>query len=285
MKWFMMGLITTSLILGSIIINARGAAKDDSRIVLSKKNTLAFRDVVTSDSVKNLQREAFKMSSELAPNEPIYLFLHTPGGSVLAGEELISSLQALPQEVKTVTNFAASMGFITVQSLGERLILPNGTLMSHRAAGGAEGQIPGELNSRVEFWTARIRNIESKMAARLGQSLADYEARIVNEYWTSGELAVKDKAADRLVHATCASDLSGEHESTIMTLFGPVHVIWADCPLITTPLGVSFNSLTTTPENANEVERLKEAILRSYRSKAIFVNDTMTRETYLKYVQ
>jgi ATP-dependent protease ClpP protease subunit len=56
-------------------------------------------------------------NQRFSSNEPIYLFLNTPGGSIQTGLEIIESLKGLDRPVSTVTLFAASMGFQIAQNL------------------------------------------------------------------------------------------------------------------------------------------------------------------------
>lgn len=268
-----------TLMVGSVF------AADSDRVELHKNNTLAFRDVVTASSVTTLQQQALKMSAELKKDEPIYLFLSTPGGSVEAGQDMISFLQSLPREVKTITSFAASMGFITVQNLGERLITSNGVLMSHRARGGVEGQIPGELNVRAKFWTDLLAAEDAKIAARVGKSLQDYQASIVNEYWVAGEGAVQAKMADRVVKVTCGKDMEGSTRQIYNTVFGPVAVTWSDCPLLSSPLEISFGGLNAGYENTKEIDQIKASILSVYNNRNEYLLNSQVKNTFDKYVK
>lgn len=273
-KYVVMGL----LMAGSVFA-------DDVRIELHKNNTLSFRDVVTASSVTSIEQQAMKLSAELKKDEPLYLFLSTPGGSVEAGQDMISFLQSLPREVKTITSFAASMGFITVQNLGERLITSNGTLMSHRARGGVEGQIPGELNVRAKFWTDLLAAEDAKIAARVGMPVKDYQNLIINEYWTAGELAVQAKMADRVVKVTCGKDLDGTNDQTYQTLFGPVQVTWSDCPLLTSPVKINFGGMISSYENLKEVEQIKSSILSVYNNRNEYLTNSQVKSVFDKYVK
>lgn len=272
---------TTAAATAKATAEAKAAAP--SKVVLEKKNTLAFRDVVSASSVTNLQKAALKMSAQLSKNDVIYLFLDTPGGSIVAGEQLITTLKGLPQEVKTITSFAASMGFITVQSLGERLVLPNGILMSHRAYVGIEGQMPGEFNSQAKFWNEAVEDIEIGMAARMGLPLAEYQKLIHSEYWVKGPKSVKANAADRVVNVSCGSDLNGTYDDSIDTIFGPIKVTWSECPLVTYPVDISFASVYT--RDSVEEEKLTRLVRDTYSTKRKIVSDPIHRDMYFRFVR
>jgi ATP-dependent protease ClpP protease subunit len=271
MKKFI-GLLITAL----ISVTAK-ATETTPVITLTERNTLVIRNVINSQSVASLQDKANKLSQGLSKNEKIYLFLDTPGGSVQSGNEMVSTLRGLPQRVDTITNFAASMGFITVQSLGTRYILPNGILMSHRAAGGAEGQIPGELNTRVNFFTDMLDAQDAEIAKRVNMSKKDYQKLIVNEHWVFGSKAVSTKMADKVVLARCNKVLSeGRVNETVYTFFGPVQLVYSACPLITAPLEINFDQLTLNAYNDVDRVTLKEVrrtILTLVYDKRAFYHD------------
>lgn len=257
-------------------------AATSETLTLSPENTVIFRYVFTKGTISQTVEKLLKLSSKMPDDSTIYLVLDTPGGSVDAGNQLIAAARALPQEVKTVTLFSASMGFITVQSLGERLITPNGVLMSHRARVGLRGQIYGEFESRFKFIKEGITDIESRMAERLGLTAKAYRAKIFNEYWTEGSNAVAQKAADRTVSLACDKDSLGTYVDTIRTFFGNVEVEWSHCPLVSSPLSVrrvrtSFYEQTTAAEKENLNEIIK---LLSYPKKKVF-EDYVKTDKYL----
>jgi ATP-dependent Clp protease protease subunit len=254
-------------------------------VVLEENNTIAFRNIVNPDSVASAQKKAMDLSKGLSKNQSIYLFLDTPGGMVTAGQELITTLKSLPQNIKTITNFAASMGFVMVQSLGERLILPTGTLMMHRATLGVEGQVPGEFDSRYRYWTSKIQKIENEMAARLNVTEEDYAKLVQNEAWKDGIDSVMHNFADEIVFVRCAENLQDTYEEEINTLFGTVTLTWSECPLIASPLSIDMRQLPTEGLRYNEVKIIKELIFTYAYDRIKFVKDPTLVETYTKYIK
>lgn len=220
-------------------------------LVLSPENTLTFNEVVTDKSVAELQVKLQEMSNKLAKDKEIILVLYTPGGSVDAGMQLIDSLQAVPQKVKTLTLFAASMGFQFVQNMDERMITPSGVLMSHRAYGGMEGEIGGEFDVRLNSVKRQILYMDTIASRRMKMSVEDYRTLIRDEYWVHGFESVEDRAADKLVLARCSEKMSGKEEKEFPTLFGTFKVTFSKCPLITGPLEVKLEGIAE--ERQNEV--------------------------------
>lgn len=241
----------------------------DMTINLESKNTLIMRGPVTAKSVTELQSKAMAMSLALSKKTPIYLVMDTPGGSVFAGLELIDYLRAIPQKVNTITLFAASMGFQIVQNMDERYITNQGTLMSHRAAlGGLGGQLDGEFETRYKMIKRKTDYMDAIAAKRMGMSVKDYKAMILNEYWVHGFDSVGDRAADKIINLTCGKSLSGTNNQTINTLFGEVEVEFSECPLIRGPLKVKFNGIASKDRS-----KVQDAVNKALTDKRQYVKE------------
>lgn len=219
-------------------LNAHAQAKNV--LELHQENTVVLRGVVDSSSVAMLEVKLLAMSATLPDNEVIYLILDTPGGSVSDGTQLIDFINGLPQTVKTVSLFAASMGFQIAQNLGERLVLPSSTLMSHRASmGGLEGQVPGELLTRLNYYLRDLRSLDQRAANRMRMSLKSYQRLIDHELWLKGSEAVRMRAADRVIYAKCDKSYEGTEELELGQFMGiPIMASMSKCPLITGFLAV-----------------------------------------------
>lgn len=208
-------------------------------ITLTDKNSVSFNQPVKADYVAKKQIEIINKVSKLAPHEPLYLVLDTPGGSVLDGLLFIDTIKALNRPIHTITIFAASMGYQIAQELGHRYITPSGTLMSHRGAvSGLSGQVPGELNSRLKYLENLLHRMNVNAAKRTKVSLKDYQNSIVNELWTSGQEAVNMNQADTVVLVKCDKDLMDKtYTESVNVMILTIDVKYSACPLISGPIG------------------------------------------------
>lgn len=260
-------------------------------LVLGKRNTLVFKDVVTRQSVGLLQRQAFKLSQSLKPSDPIFLVLETPGGSIDAGNSLIDSLQGLPNKVHTVTLFAASMGFHIVESLNTRLITPSGILMSHRAKiGGLAGEVPGEAVTEINYILRQVTNMDKRVVSRIGMDLKDYQRLIADEYWVDGQDAVDAGMADKVVLVRCDNELNNSsYEQTLQSFFGAVTLTWSACPLVSYPIKVDMSDLLSKligNPKAQEIEaQMREFIYLFIYDKKEFVKKYVQSNRYSLILQ
>lgn len=227
----------------SMIFASSFAAAAETNVVLTKDNSLTINDVFTGDSVAPLIKQAKDLDARIPSGDPIYLVISSPGGSIDAGIELIENLSNLHRPVHTITIFSASMGFQTVQGLGERLVLKNGTLMSHRARGGFSGEFPGQLDTRYAYYLKRVTRLDEQAVKRSGGKLtmASYKSLIADEYWCDGADCVASGVADKVITSSCDKSLEGQHTVTIdqFMFMGHSIVLTADydnCPLNTNAL-------------------------------------------------
>lgn len=110
---------TIILFLLGVLVCTVAAVKRPSNetIVLTEDNHILFTGPVNDTSVAQAQIKLGELSKKLSDDEVIYLVLDTPGGSVSAGNLFIDYAKSLPQKIKPICIFCASMGYHLFQSL------------------------------------------------------------------------------------------------------------------------------------------------------------------------
>lgn len=214
------------------------AQAEQKTITLTQDNTLVLDAAFDTKSVNKVMSKAKELDAKLASGYPMYLFLYTPGGSIQAGVELIEFLSGLNRPVHTVTMFAASMGFQTVQHLGTRYITRYGILMSHKAYGSFRGEFGGtisQIDSRYAMWLRRVKMMDEQTVKRTNgkQTLKSYTNAYSPELWLNGIEAVEQGYADEVVTLKCDDSLNKSVEDTFS--YGPYSfvVIRPLCPIQT----------------------------------------------------
>lgn len=252
-------------------------------VVLEKKNTVSIRVPIFDSTAQTVKAAMIAKSAALPAGEPLLYFQNTPGGSIVAGENLIQTAKALGREVKTINAFSASMGYITAQSLGERLVTPDGTLMAHRAKVGIDGQMPGEFNTMVSFIQENIELLEKRVSSRMGISHKEYQALVKDEFWVTGQKAVDTGAADAVVTVSCAADLQGEYVENINTMFGTVEVTWSECPLLSEFISLNMSNLRFS--SLLEEERVTSLIRTALTNRKYFATNSEVRNALAEVIK
>lgn len=203
-------------------------------IILSDSNTVSLRGPVTDASIADVISELNTLSKIGNEKDPIYLILNTPGGSVMAGIQLMDYMNTLRRPVHSVANFAASMGFQILQSSPVRYITKYGTIMSHRIAGGVKGQFPQEVNSRLKH-ISDLGEVLDKQAVKRTKgkhTLKSYMELIRDEYWAVGDNSIKDGFVDEVATLKCDTTLDGTVTKLVQVFIFVAEVEFSKCPIV-----------------------------------------------------
>lgn len=233
--------VLLTAILGTLLLLGMSFSAESKEIVLTKNNTVVLNQSFTGKSVAEVQKKLLDLS--LKSGQDLYLFLYSPGGSINAGKQLITFAKALPNKVHTITQFAASMAYITAQQLDRRYVLASATMMSHRASiGGLGGQVPGEAGTRLNYINNIVREVFEGVAQRVGVGYDEYLKSVYDELWLTADLAVQNNHADEVITARCDDSLSGTRIQYVNTIFGTFRVKFSRCPLITGPIDIGTDN-------------------------------------------
>ena len=113
------------------------------------------------------------------PDKDIYLYINSPGGSVVDGLAIYDTMNYIKPDVCTICmGMAASMGAFLLSSgaKGKRFALPNSEVMIHQILGGAKGQA-----TDIEIHTRNILRTKERLNRILAENTGkDYET-VVND--------------------------------------------------------------------------------------------------------
>lgn len=122
---------------------ARGERSYDLYSRLMKERVVFFSGEVEENMTNILVAQLLFLEAE-NPNEPINMYIKSPGGSVYDGLAVYDVMQYIKCPVHTyVTGWAASMGSFIAQAgePGHRYLLPRAMTMIHQPSSGTRGKV------------------------------------------------------------------------------------------------------------------------------------------------
>jgi ATP-dependent Clp protease protease subunit len=144
--------------------------------------------------------EAIQLANKGDTNKPILFFLQSNGGSVSAGDAIISAMRVSRRPVMTVAvGPCISMCVMVYQHGAKRLIFPNAILMIHNAHMGVSGDLPqiaNELTLVLKLWAQS----EVFTAKRAEIPLEVFRMHEALQWWLTADEAVQAHLADAVVN-------------------------------------------------------------------------------------
>ena len=203
--------------------------KDSEIIELTEKNHTALVGEVNRSSIKTVISDLVNRD----PSKEFYIYIESPGGSVMAGLLLVDYL-ATQKNITCVASFAASMAFSILQACPTRIVTPSAVIMQHEAYQIADGkQTSDDAKTSTNILVQMNDLMATFEAKRLGISKEKFLELIKHEYWLIGSVKIlHDNAADESKGVVCGKDIIGKTKTiTVMTPFGPGDLTQPLCPL------------------------------------------------------
>jgi ATP-dependent Clp protease, protease subunit len=165
------------------------------------KDRIIFLGEVIDDFVSNVIVAQLLFLQSQKRDEPITLYINSPGGVVSAGFAIYDTMQYLTCDVVTVcVGQAASMGafLLAAGTKGKRFALPHSRIMIHQPMGGAQGQASDiEIQARELL---RMKNeLNRILAEKTGQPLDKVGKDAERDYYMSAEEACAYGVIDKVV--------------------------------------------------------------------------------------
>jgi ATP-dependent protease ClpP protease subunit len=242
-------------------------AQKQNVIELNSRNLITFRGSIKGSSVTTWISQINEHDSE---STTLYIYLSSPGGSVLEGNKLVDQIKMLESNginVICIADFAASMAFVILQACPKRVALSSSVLMQHQMSLSLDGPLEN-INNYLSFIHQINENLETMQASRLNMSTTDFKMKVMNDWWISGYNAIKENVVDELVLVKCTKDIVKKTEVIIVnTFFGLVELIFSKCPIGREPLEIRFHNLNNiTIDIENEIKNYVPSLYMKYYS-------------------
>ncbi|CAE7919396.1 clpP2 [Symbiodinium sp. KB8] len=147
-------------------------------------------------------------------NKPIYLYINSAGGSVIAGLSIYDTMQHIKSPVITINvGLAASMAsfLLAAGEKGKRIALPHSRIMIHQAMGGAQGQAE-DIKVEAQQILQIHENIVRMYSRVTGKDQDTIRADLMRDNFMSAEQAKDYGLIDQVIQLSDASDLKAVAE-------------------------------------------------------------------------
>lgn len=263
-----MNYLLFSLLFLSVFQNIFGQTEtniDSPQLIqLNRQNLITLRGEINDELTSELVRKLNKFS-----NNQLYLYITSPGGSVISGMQIIDQLKALKErniKLVCVADFAASMAFAIFQSCPVRYVTTSSLLMQHQMSLGVKGNLQN-INNYLTFINEVDNDLEELQSSRLQMDKTSFKNKVQNDWWTSGNNIVKNKAADSLVLVSCDPELVEQNDEVKkVNPFIDINIIFSKCPLSREPVDVIVKIKF---ENEDNKELIKDMLTKNVPSQFI----------------
>jgi len=132
-------------------------------------------------------------------NEPIKLYINSPGGSVSAGFAIYDTINHIKSDVNTICmGIAASMAAFLLSSGNKRYALPNAEIMIHQPLGGVQGQAT-EIKIAAEHILKTKEKLNKILAKNTKQDFDKICADTERDYFMDSKEAVEYGIIDEIL--------------------------------------------------------------------------------------
>lgn len=144
------------------------------------------------------------------PERDIWLYINSPGGEIRSGLAIYDTMQLITPNICTVCiGRSASMATVLLAggTKGKRFALPNATIHSHPAGGGAQGYAP-DVERAVQEMLRLQRTIRELMAKDTGQPLERLEADFSRDFYMTAQEAIAYGLIDSILEPNQSPQLA-----------------------------------------------------------------------------
>jgi ATP-dependent Clp protease protease subunit len=181
----------------------RGERSYDLYSRMMKERVVFFTGEVRAEMCNVMVAQLLFLEAE-NPEQPISMYINSPGGSVYDGLAVYDVMQYIKCPVHTyVTGMAASMGSFIAQAgeAGHRYILPRAITMIHQPSSGTRGKVSDmeiDLHESLRIKT-EMTELYVKHNSK-GTSFEKFEQLLDRDKWLTAPQAVELGLADQIVN-------------------------------------------------------------------------------------
>ena len=168
---------------------------------LYEQGIITLMDEINDDLAYVIITQLLYLDS-IDTQEPVKLYVNSPGGSVTAGLAIIDTIHAMERKVQTIgMGMCASMGaMILLSGTGERKALKNTRIMLHSVSGGTRGTVHDQIIDLEEtkFLQDQLMQMIAK-SSKNKMTLQDVKEFTQRDFYISSEKAVELGIIDSVI--------------------------------------------------------------------------------------
>ena len=181
---------------------AKGERSYDIYSRLLRDRVILLEGEVHDQMANLIVAQLLYLESE-SPEQDIYMYINSPGGSVTAGMAIYDAMQFIRPDVQTIVmGQACSMGSLLAQAgaAGKRKMLPNARHMIHQPSGGAQG-----MQSDIEIRYKEITYLKTRLTEiyvqhnSKGKTYEEFEKDMDRDTFMSAEQALNYGLIDQVI--------------------------------------------------------------------------------------
>jgi ATP-dependent Clp protease protease subunit len=168
---------------------------------LMKTRTITIFGEINMKKAQDVTQQLLLLAAD--SDEPIKVFINSPGGHVESGDTIFDMIRFIKPKVKVIgTGWVASAGALIFAAADkeDRYSLPNTRFLLHQPAGGAMGQASDIAIEATEIIKMR-RRLNQIFADQTGQPLAKVEKDTDRNFWMSAKEAQEYGLVGKIVQS------------------------------------------------------------------------------------
>ncbi len=168
---------------------------------LLQTRTITIFGEINMKKAQEVTQQLLLLAAE--SDEPIKIFINSPGGHVESGDTIFDMIRFVKPSVKVIgTGWVASAGALIFAAADkeERYSLPNTRFLLHQPAGGAMGQASDIAIEATEIIKMR-RRLNQIFADQTGQPLEKVEKDTDRNFWMSAKEAQEYGLVGKIVRS------------------------------------------------------------------------------------
>lgn len=170
---------------------------------LLKERIIWLGSEVRDDIANSICAQMLLLAAE-DPDEDIYLYINSPGGSVTAGMAIYDTMKYVQPDVATVAmGMAASMGqfLLTSGTPGKRYITPHTRVLMHQPSGGAGGTA-ADIRINADLIMKMKHELSEITAQQTGKTVEQIIEDSDRDKWFNAQEALEYGFVDHVVETS-----------------------------------------------------------------------------------